>query len=479
MNKHVIRYTLGKMIRIEGLLMLLPALVGLIYREKTGFIYLGTGLVIFVLGHFLGKNKPKKDIIYPREGFLIVALAWLVLSFFGAFPFYLTKEIPHFVDAFFEIVSGFTITGSSILIDIEALSHPALFWRSFSHWIGGMGILVFVVAFLRDAPGTTMNILKAEMPGPIVGKLVSKTTDTTRLLYILYTIMTILQVILLMLGGMSFFDSLLNSFGTAGTGGFAIKNASIAYYNNAYFDGVITVFMILFGINFNVFYLMAIRKFKEAFKCEEMRWYLLIIAVSVGLITINITSMYHSVIKAFRFASFQVASIITTTGYATADFDKWPLFSKTILVLLMFVGACAGSTGGGMKVSRIVIYIKNAFAEMKHLVHPHSIHSIRFENKPIHASMINNIHTYMVLYFMIFCSSLLIVGLQNIDFTSSFTAVATCLNNVGPGLSLVGPTSNFSSLSDLSKLVLSFDMLAGRLEIFPMLMIFSKTLWKR
>ena len=224
---------------------------------------------------------------------------------------------------------------------------------------------------------------------------------------------------------------------------------------------------------------MAIRKFKEAFKCEEMRWYLLIIAVSVGLITINITSMYHSVIKAFRFASFQVASIITTTGYAAADFDKWPLFSKTILVLLMFVGACAGSTGGGMKVSRIVIYIKNAFAEMKHLVHPHSIHSIRFENKPIHSSMINNIHTYMVLYFMIFCSSLLIIALQNIDFTSAFTAVATCLNNVGPGLNLVGPTSNFSSLSDLSKLVLSFDMLAGRLEIFPILVLFSKSTWKR
>ena len=479
MNKHVIRYTLGKMIRIEGLLMLLPALVGLIYREKTGLVYLATGLVIFILGHFLGKNKPKKDTIYPREGFLIVALSWLVLSFFGAFPFYLTGEMPHFIDAFFEIVSGFTTTGSSILTNIESLSHPALFWRSFSHWIGGMGILVFVVAFLRDAPGTTMNILKAEMPGPIVGKLVSKTTDTTRLLYIIYSFMTILQVILLMLGGMSLFDSLLNSFGTAGTGGFAIKNASIAYYNNAYYDGVITVFMILFGINFNVFYLMAIRKFKEAFKCEEMRWYLLIIAVSVGLITINITSMYHSVIKAFRFASFQVASIITTTGYATADFDKWSLFSKTILVLLMFVGACAGSTGGGMKVSRIVIYIKNAFAEMKHLVHPHSIHSIRFENKPIHASMINNIHTYMVLYFMIFCSSLLIIAMQNIDFTSAFTAVATCLNNVGPGLNLVGPTSNFSSLSDLSKLVLSFDMLAGRLEIFPMLMIFSKTLWKR
>ena len=342
-----------------------------------------------------------------------------------------------------------------------------------------MGILVFVVAFLRDATGTTMHILKAEMPGPIVGKLVSKTTETTQLLYIIYTIMTVLEVIFLMIGGMPFFDSLLNSFGTAGTGGFAIKNASIAAYNNAYYDGVITIFMILFGINFNVFYLIAIKKFKEAFKCEEMRWYLLIIGVAVLLITVNISSMYHSIPKAFRFASFQVASIITTTGYATADFNKWPLLSKTILVLLMFVGACAGSTGGGMKVSRIVLYIKNAFAEMKHLVHPHSVNSIRFEHKPVHSSLINNIHTYMVLYFMILCGSLLIIALQNIDFTSAFTAVVTCLNNVGPGLNKVGPTSNFHSLSALSKLVLSFDMLAGRLEIFPMLMLFSKTLWKK
>lgn len=479
MNKKMIRYTLGKMIQIEGILMLLPALTGLIYKETTGFAYLIIGISIFVLGYFLGKNKPKKDNIYAREGFLIVALSWLVLSFLGAIPFYVTREIPHFIDAFFETVSGFTTTGSSILTNIEALSHPALFWRSFSHWIGGMGILVFVVALLKDATGTTMHILKAEMPGPIVGKLVSKTTDTTRLLYIIYTVMTILEVIFLMFGGMPFFDSLLNSFGTAGTGGFAIKNASIAAYNNAYYDGVITVFMILFGINFNVFYLMAIKKFKEAFKCEEMRWYLLIIAASVVMITINISSMYHSIPKAFRFASFQVASIITTTGYATADFNKWPLFSKTIIVLLMFVGACAGSTGGGMKVSRVVLYIKNAFAEMKHLVHPHSVNTVRFEHKPVQSSIINNIHTYMVLYFMILCSSLLIIALQNIDFTSAFTAVVTCLNNVGPGLNKVGPTSNFSCLSDLSKLVLSFDMLAGRLEIFPMLMLFSKALWKK
>lgn len=479
MNKKMIRYTLGKMIQIEGILMLLPALTGLIYKETTGFAYLIIGIIIFILGYFLGKNRPKKDNIYAREGFLIVALSWLVLSFLGAVPFYVTREIPHFVDAFFETVSGFTTTGSSILTNIEGLSHPALFWRSFSHWIGGMGILVFVVALFKDATGTTMHILKAEMPGPIVGKLVSKTTETTQLLYIIYTIMTALEVIFLMLGGMPFFDSLLNSFGTAGTGGFAIKNASIAAYNNAYYDGVITVFMILFGINFNVFYLIAIKKFKEAFKCEEMRWYLLIIAIAVGIITINISSMYHSIPKAFRFASFQVASIITTTGYATADFNKWPLLSKTIIVLLMFVGACPGSTGGGMKVSRIVLYIKNAFAEMKHLVHPHSVNTVRFEHKPVHASIINNIHTYMVLYFMILCSSLLIIALQNIDFTSAFTAVVTCLNNVGPGLNKVGPTSNFSCLSDLSKLVLSFDMLAGRLEIFPMLMLFSKALWKK
>lgn len=479
MNKQMIRYTLGKMIQIEGILMLLPALTGLIYKENTGFAYLIIGIIIFALGYLLGKNRPKKDNIYAREGFLIVALAWLVLSLLGAIPFVVTGEIPHYIDAFFETVSGFTTTGSSILTNIEGLSHPALFWRSFSHWIGGMGILVFVVAFLRDATGTTMHILKAEMPGPIVGKLVSKTTETTQLLYIIYTIMTVLEVIFLMIGGMPFFDSLLNSFGTAGTGGFAIKNASIAAYNNAYYDGVITIFMILFGINFNVFYLIAIKKFKEAFKCEEMRWYLLIIGVAVLLITVNISSMYHSIPKAFRFASFQVASIITTTGYATADFNKWPLLSKTILVLLMFVGACAGSTGGGMKVSRIVLYIKNAFAEMKHLVHPHSVNSIRFEHKPVHSSLINNIHTYMVLYFMILCGSLLIIALQNIDFTSAFTAVVTCLNNVGPGLNKVGPTSNFHSLSALSKLVLSFDMLAGRLEIFPMLMLFSKTLWKK
>lgn len=479
MNRKMIFYTLGKMLKMEGVLLLLPFVTGLIYRESVSAYFLLVAILIFILGHLMAFKPPENKTIYAREGFLIVALSWIFLSLFGALPFYLSKEIPSYIDAFFEIVSGFTTTGSSILTDVESLSHATLFWRSFSHWIGGMGILVFVVAFLPDASGTTLHILKAEMPGPIVGKLVSKVRVTSQLLYKIYTVLTIIEVILLMAGGMPFFDSLLNSFGTAGTGGFAIKNASIAYYNSAYFDGVITCFMILFGINFNLIYFIVIKKFALAFRSEELKWYLGIISCAIIAITFNIMHMYPSIVDAFRFASFQVASIITTTGYCTADYAKWPLLSQVILILLMFVGACAGSTGGGMKVSRIVIYLKNAFAEMKHLIHPHSVVSINFEAQPIKPATVNNIHTYLVLYFMIFCSSLLIISLQNIDFTSAFSAVTTCINNIGPGLGIVGPTGNFSSLTNLSKLVLCFDMLAGRLEIFPILMIFSKSLWKR
>ena len=317
------------------------------------------------------------------------------------------------------------------------------------------------------------------MPGPVVGKLVSKVKMTSQLLYKIYTALTLLEVIFLMAGGMSFFDSLLNSFATAGTGGFAIKNSSIAFYNNAYFDMVMTVFMILFGINFNLIYFILIKKISTVFKSEELRWYLGIIVCATGLITLNIMHMYPSLLEAFRYAVFQVASVITTTGFITADFALWPFFSQIILFLLMFVGAMAGSTGGGIKVSRIVIYIKNAFSEMKRMVHPHSVVSIKFEDQHVEPSVINNIHTYLVLYFMVFCSSLLILALQNIDFTSAITAVTTCINNVGPGLGIVGPTGNFSSLTDLSKLVLCFDMLAGRLEIFPILMLFSPSLWRK
>lgn len=479
MNRKMIVYTLGQILKMEGFLMLLPFLTGLIYQEKAGFYYLGVSVLCVIIGYIMSYRRPKNKAIYAKEGFLICAFSWVLLSIFGALPFYLSGEITSYIDALFEIVSGFTTTGSSILTNIEGLSFAHLFWRSFSHWIGGMGILVFVVAFLPDAGGSTMHILKAEMPGPIVGKLVSKVTVTARILYKIYAVMTILEVIFLMVGGMPFFDSLLNAFGTAGTGGFAIKNASIAYYNSAYFDGVITVFMILFGINFNLIYFIVIGKIASVLRSEELKWYLGIILTAAITITVNISSMYSSIFEAFRYAIFQVASIITTTGFVTADYGNWPLFSQVIIVLLMFVGACAGSTGGGMKVSRIVIYIKSAFAEIKRLVHPHSVVSVDFEGEHLKSSVLENIHTYLVCYLGILAISLLCVSLQNIDFTSSFTAVVTCLNNVGPGLNIVGPVGNFSSLTDFSKLVLCFDMLAGRLEIFPMLMIFSPTLWKK
>lgn len=477
MNKKVIVYTLGKMIMIEGLLMLLPALTGFIYHENEAYPYLFLGLLMAIIGYFVSKNNPKKTKIFAREGFVICALAWIILSLFGAIPFVVTGEIPSYIDAFFETVSGFTTTGSSILTNVEALSHASLFWRSFSHWIGGMGILVFVVALLPKSQGTTLHILQAEMPGPIVGKLVSKIQVTARILYYIYAVMTVVEIVLLLFGGMPLFDSILHSFGTAGTGGFGIKNTSIAFYDSAYIDGVITLFMILFGINFNMIYFILIGKAIVAFKSEEVRWYLGIIATAAILITINIMDLYPSVLTAFRYAIFQVGSIITTTGYATADYMEWPLFSQIIIILLMFIGACAGSTGGGMKVSRMIMYVKNAFVEMKRLVHPRSISSVKFEGQEVNKQTINNIHTYLVLYAMVFIVSLLIISLQGLDFSTAFGTVTTCINNIGPGLNLTGPTGNFAFLSDISKIVLSFDMLAGRLEIFPVLLLFSKDLW--
>lgn len=435
--------------------------------------------MIFGLGTIISYKHPAKKNIYAREGFVIVALSWILISIFGALPFCLTGEIPSFIDAFFEMVSGFTTTGSSILSDVEALSHASLFWRSFSHWLGGMGILVFVIAFIPISSGRSLHILRAEVPGPVVGKLVSKIRITARILYFIYAILTLVETVLLMFGGMPLFDSLLNSFGTAGTGGFAIKNASIAAYDSVYVDTVITIFMILFGINFNLIYFIIIGKVKEVLKSEELRYYFFIIIGATILITINILPMYESILSALRYSSFTVGSIITTTGFVTADYGKWPMFSQMIIIILMFVGACSGSTGGGMKVSRIVIYLKNAKKELKHLLHPHSIQTIEFEKQSIDDHVIANIHSYLVLYLVIFALSLLTLTIYNLDFKSAFSAVATCLNNVGPGFDVVGPVSNFSSLSDISKLVLSFDMLAGRLEIFPILLLFAPSQWRK
>lgn len=479
MNKKMIIFTLGKLLQITGLLMYIPVVIAIIYQEIEGISFAIVGALIFGLGTIISYKHPAKKNIYAREGFVIVALSWILISIFGAIPFCLTGEIPSFIDAFFEMVSGFTTTGSSILSDIEALSHASLFWRSFSHWLGGMEILVFVIAFIPISSGRSLHILRAEVPGPVVGKLVSKIRLTARILYFIYAILTLVETVLLMFGGMPLFDSLLNSFGTAGTGGFAIKNASIAAYDSVYVDTVITVFMILFGINFNLIYFVIIGKVKEAFKSEELRCYLFIIIGATVLITINILPMYESILSALRYSSFMVGSIITTTGFVTADYGKWPMFSQMIIIILMFVGACSGSTGGGIKVSRIVIYLKNAKKELKHLLHPHSIQTVEFEKQSIDDHVIANIHSYLVLYLTIFALSMLILTIYNLDFKSAFSAVATCLNNVGPGFDVVGPVSNFSSLSDISKLVLSFDMLAGRLEIFPILLLFAPSQWRK
>ena len=479
MNKKMIVYALGKLLMITGILMFIPVIVSLIYQEKTGVYYAGVGIAIIVIGFLISKKEPKKKNIYAREGFVIVALGWILVSLVGAIPFCLSGEIPSYVDAVFETVSGFTTTGSSILTNVEAMSHTGLFWRSFTHWVGGMGILVFVIAFVPIASGRSLHILKAEVPGPVVGKLVSKVKLTARILYVIYAVLTIILIILLVFGGMSLFDSILMAFGTAGTGGFGVKNNSAMYWDSAYIEGVLTVFMILFGINFNLIYFAILGRIKEVMRSEELRWYLLIIFGAIVLIAINTLPMYDSILQTIRYSSFQVGSIITTTGYVSYNYDTWPLFSQMVLLALMFIGACSGSTGGGIKISRIVIYFKNARNEIRRLVHPHSIKTVEFEGQPVDENVNRNIHAYLAVYLALFAVSLLIVALNNFDFKTTFSAVTTCFNNVGPGLEVVGAVGNFSSLSDLSKIVLSFDMLAGRLEIFPLLLLFSPSLWRK
>ena len=453
MNKKMIVFTIGKLLTITGLLMFMPVIVSLIYQETEGVYYAILGIIMLALGILISRKAPRKKNIYAREGFAIVALSWLLISLLGAIPFCLTGEIPSYVDAVFETVSGFTTTGSSILSNVEALSHTSLFWRSFTHWVGGMGILVFVIAFIPIASGRSLHILRAEVPGPVVGKLVSKVRLTARILYVIYAIMTVIEIILLLFGGMPLFDCILNAFGTAGTGGF--------------------------GINFNLIYFFILGRIKEVLKSEELRWYLIIIVAAIALITINILPLYDSILSALRYSSFQVGSIITTTGFVTADYGQWPVFSQVILLSLMFVGACSGSTGGGIKVSRIVIYFKNARNELHKLLHPHSVRAVEFENQPVEDNVIRTIHAYLVVYITIFALSLLILTFLNLDFKSAFSAIASCLNNIGPGLDVVGPVSNFGSLPDVSKIVLTFDMLAGRLELFPMLLLFSPSLWRK
>ena len=471
-------YVLGRIFMVEAALMLLPVAVALIYGETGRLVAFLIPLVLLaVIGLLLGKRAPADTAIYAREGLVIVALSWVLMSVFGALPFVISGEIPNFVDAFFETVSGFTTTGASILRDVEALSQSMLFWRSFTHWVGGMGVLVFAMAVLPMTDGRAMHLMRAEVPGPSVGKISSKLRDTAKILYAIYFAMTVIEVLLLCLGGLPLFDALITSFGTAGTGGFSNRGLSIGAYDSAYVEMVTAVFMLLFGVNFNLYYLLLMRHFKEALGSEELLAYLGVVGISTLAIAGNIYHLYQSVGQSLRYAFFQVASIITTTGFATTDFNLWPTFSKAILVLLMFFGACAGSTGGGLKISRIIIMCKAARQDMMRVRHPHAVTSVRFEGKPLERKTVSGVHIYMNLYLLICVLSMLIVAFDQFDLITTFTAVASCLNNIGPGLEIVGPMGNFADFSVPAKLLLTFDMLVGRLEIFPMLVLLAPTTW--
>ncbi|MBR5247713.1 MAG: TrkH family potassium uptake protein [Lachnospiraceae bacterium] len=479
MNFAIVRYILGWILKFEAGFMLLPALTGLLYGEiKDALVYGGTAILCFIIGHFLSRKKPVKFQLYTREGFTSVALGWIVLSISGALPFVFTGDIPNYIDALFETISGFTTTGASILSDVEALSKANIFWRSFTHWIGGMGVFVFIMAILPLMGGSTMNLMRAESPGPSVGKLVPRVRDTAKLLYILYLGITIIGVIVLCLCGVNLFDSLTTIFGTVGTGGFGIYNDSMAGFSPLA-QNVVTIFMILSGINYTFYYCLLRRQIKEAFSIEEVIWYLVIIFASVTAISIDIRYMYGSLAETIRHAFFQVGSIITTTGFSTVDFDQWTQMSKTILVILMFIGACAGSTGGGIKVSRIVLLFKSIGKELSMMIHPRMVKKIKLDGHSVPHEVMRSTNVFMAVYIVILFVSVLLIGVDEYDFTTNFTAVAATLNNIGPGLELVGPTQNFGHFSAFSKLVLMFDMLAGRLELFPMLIIFVPACWKK
>ena len=460
MNYSIVLYILGCVLKFESAFLVLPALVGLIYREHASVSYLAVAVLCLILGVLLTHKKPRSTNLYTREGFVAVALSWIIMSIFGAIPFVLTGDIPFYVDALFETISGFTTTGSSILTDVESISKASLFWRSFSHWIGGMGVFVFIMAILPMMGGSTMNLMKAESPGPSVSKLVPHVKDTAKILYGIYIAITICEATILRALGMPLFDSLTTTFGTVGTGGFGIRNDSIAGYSPA-IQITITVFMILSGINYTAYFYILTGKIKELFKIEEVRWYLAIIFGSVAVITWNVRSLYPTFSETLRHAFFQVGSIITTTGYATTDFDLWPALSKTLLVTLMFIGACAGSTSGGIKVSRILILLKTIRKELSLIIHPRQVKKIRMDGHPVDHETLRSANVFLVVYFVLLLTSMLLISVDEFDFSTNFTSVVTVLNNIGPGLNLVGPTQNFSIFSPFSKFVLMFDMLAG------------------
>lgn len=475
----MIVYIIAKMLGVEGAVLLIPAFVAFLYGESDVIQFLIVSAVLGAIFFIFGRKRPENKVIYAKEGLVIVGLAWILWSLFGALPFVLTGSIPSYVDAFFETVSGFTTTGSTILTNIEALPKGVAFWRSLTHWIGGMGVLVFVMMLTSLDDEHSMHLMRAEVPGPEADKLVPKARATARILYLMCFVLTAAEVVFLMFGGMSFYDALLHSFSTAGTGGFSNRNASVAYYDSAYIDGVITVFMILFGVNFNLYFLIRLKNWKDALKNEELHAYLGIIAGAVAIVTVNILGIYGNLVHAFRYASFQVASVITTTGFCTADFNLWPELSKVVLLGIMVIGACAGSTGGGIKVSRFLILVKSIKQEVRRMLHPKAVTIVKINGKRVGNDTIRSVYIYFISYILVMMVSILLVSINNFDFATTFSSVLTTLNNVGPGISMVGPVENFHMFSPLSKLVFCMDMLLGRLEIFPYLLLMSPELWRR
>ena len=479
MDTKIVRYILCRMLGVEAALLLVPVLVAVIYQEKCGIVFLIPIVILCLLFWVVGRKRPEHGQIYGKEGMVIVALAWILWSLFGAMPFTLSGYIPSYVDAFFETVSGFTTTGSSIIPDVEVLPHCLLFWRSFTHWIGGMGVLVFVLVVTSLDRKNSMHLMRAEVPGPEKDKLVPKAMSTARILYGMYLTLTVIEMVFLVIGGMNLFDSMIFSFGSAGTGGFSNYADSVAHFNSAYIDGVITVFCALFGVNFALFYFMILGDFKSILKNEELRTYILLIAAATAAIMLNIHSLYPTIGKSFRYAVFQVVTVITTTGYSTADFAQWPMFSKAVLMMLTVIGACASSTGGGIKVSRLLVGMKCVKREIVQLAHPKSVGIIRIGGKKVSSDVLRTIYIYFIAYVGILIGSVVLVSLDNFDFETTFSAVLTTLGNVGPGMAQVGPMGNFAEFSPLSKLILCFDMLAGRLEIFPFLVLFTAPAWRR
>ncbi len=481
MNYKMMGRFIAQILSIEALLMLPPLGISLYCGEAMavkGFVY-SMVLIAVVAAALFAICRGAPSAFYAKEGLVCVGATWIVLSLMGCLPFYISGEIPKYVDAFFEIVSGFTTTGSSILSDVEALSRGILYWRSFSHWIGGMGVLVFLLAFTGgQGQGFTMHLLRAESPGPNVGKLVPKMRKTAAILYIIYVALTIINIIFLLLGGMSVFEAVCTAFGTAGTGGFGIKNDSMGSYS-PYLQNVTTIFMMLFGVNFSCYYLLLLRQVKSVYKDEELRVYIGIILASILLITLNIYGMYPTLGETIRHAAFQVGSIITTTGYSTTDFDLWPSFSKTILLCLMICGACAGSTGGGLKVARALLLVKNLGKNLRSSIRPRKVEFVRNNGVPVDQKVVENTNAYLAAYVLIIFVVFVIISLDGYSIGTNFSAVLACFNNIGPGMEAVGPMCNFSGYSDLSTLVLSWAMLAGRLEIFPILLLFYPDTWKR